>query len=256
MLLANHRRAVGTALAAVTFAVVLLFLVANEATRPAVQRVDDGWLDVMDRVRVAPLTWLARVLDVAGGAWVTVPVRLGVALWLAHRRRWAHLGALVLAVAVSELSIGVLKDLVARPRPPTPMVETSGFSFPSGHAIAGAVSALALVIMLLPPGPDRWAWEMRAVLFVLAMALSRTYLSAHWLSDVVAGTLFGSAVLLSSVVLVVGLRNRLRPRFFPDVPLPPVPPSRRAARVATASSWPSGATRGSRRRPRGSAARR
>jgi len=133
------------------------------------------------------------------------------------------LGALLLAVAASEIGLGQLKDLVERPRPPSPLVHTTGFSFPSGHATATAVSALALVIMLLPPGPARWGWEVRAVLFSLVMALSRTYLQAHWLSDAVAGTLFGTAVVLASVVVVVGLRNRLRPRLFPDTP-PPRPP--------------------------------
>ena len=222
MLIANHRRAVTVAVTAVGAALVLLVLVEVRATRPAVQAVDDGWLDAMREVRAGPLTWLARTLSAAGGPWVTIPVRLAVGLWLAHRRRWAHLAAFVLAVAVSEVSIGVLKDLVARPRPPGSLVGTSGFSFPSGHAIAGAVTALALVIMLLPPGPDRWAWEVRATLFALGIALSRTYLGAHWLSDVVAGTLYGAAVLLTSVVVVVGIRNRLRPRFFPHAPLPGV----------------------------------
>lgn len=226
MLLRDHRRAVWVALAAVAGAALLLVLVGLDATRPAIQRVDDGWLDLVEWGRVAPLTWLARALDVTGSVWVTVPVRLALAAWLAHHRRWAHLGALVLAVGVSEVSIGALKDLVARPRPPHPLVHTTGFSFPSGHAVAGAVTALAVVIMVLPPGPERWTWEVRAGLFALVMALSRTYLSAHWLSDVVAGTLFGSAVVLIAVVAVVGLRNRLRPRFFPNAPLPQVPPPR------------------------------
>ena len=88
--------------------------------------------------------------------WVSAPVRVGLAVWLAHRRRWAHLGALLLAVAASEVGLGQLKDLVERPRPPSPLAHTTGFSFPSGHATATAVSALAPVIMLLPPGPARW----------------------------------------------------------------------------------------------------
>jgi membrane-associated phospholipid phosphatase len=223
VLLLNHRRAVGLAILSIGAALLLLVLVGDLATRPAVQRVDDAWLDGVQAVRVAPLTWVARLLDVVGGVWVTAPLRVGLALWLAHRRRWAHLGALLLAVGASELGIGLLKDLVQRPRPPSPLVGTSGFSFPSGHATAGAVSALALVIMLLPPGPARWRWEVRAVLFSLIMALSRTYLQAHWLSDAVAGTLFGTAVVLTSVVVVLGVRNRLRPRLFPDAPLPGPP---------------------------------
>ncbi|MDP9071906.1 MAG: phosphatase PAP2 family protein [Actinomycetota bacterium] len=244
---------------AITAVTVLLFvLVGDHATRPAVQKVDDAWLEGMQAVRVAPLTWVAKILDVLGGVWITAPLRVVLGLWLAHRRRWAHLTALLLAVAISEAGIGLLKDLVERPRPPSPLVDTSGFSFPSGHATAGAVSALALVIMVLPPGPARWAWEVRAVLFTLVMALSRTYLQAHWLSDAVAGTLFGTAVVLISVVVVIGLRNRLRPRLFPDAPLPRPPqhPPARRRRPTDSASSVAGATRGRRSRRQGSGARR
>jgi undecaprenyl-diphosphatase len=211
---------VSLAVAAIGAAVVLMLLVADPGTRSGVQRVDDAWLRAMLAVRVAPLTWVAKALDLAGGAVVTVPVRVAVGLWLAFRRRWAHLTAFVVAVAISEVGIGVLKRAVDRPRPPHPLVHTTGSSFPSGHATAGAVTALLLVVMLLPPGPSRWGWEVRAALFTLVMALSRTYLAAHWLSDAVAGILFGSGVVFVSVGVVVGLRNRLRPRLFPDAPLP------------------------------------
>jgi membrane-associated phospholipid phosphatase len=231
MMLLNHRRAVELAAGTLVATVVLFAMVGFDVTRAAVQPVDDAWLDAMQAVRVAPLEALAKVLDVAGGTWVTWPVRLAVALWLLFRRRWAHLGALALAVAVSEVGIGVFKALIARPRPPGLLVHVTGFSFPSGHATAAAVTAIALVVVLLPPGPSRWRWEVRAMLFVLAMALSRTYLGAHWLSDAVAGTLFGTAVVLASVVVVIGLRNRLRPRWFPE-----------PARSAAPSPPPAGAT--------------
>jgi undecaprenyl-diphosphatase len=207
MMLTNHRRAAEVAAGTILATVVLVAMVAFDVTRPALQPLDDAWLEAMEAIRVTPALWLARALDVAGGAWVTVPVRVAVLVWLIYRRRWAHFIALALAVAISEVAIGVIKAGVARPRPSLSLVETSGFSFPSGHATAGAVTALALVIVLWPPGPARWRWELRAGLFALAMAVSRTYLGAHWLSDAVGGTLLGSAAVLLSVVTVIGLRN-------------------------------------------------
>jgi membrane-associated phospholipid phosphatase len=87
--------------------------------------------------------------------------------------------------------IGPVKALYERPRPPASVVATHGFSFPSGHAVAGAVTAVGLVLVLLPPGSRRWAWEVRAAVYASLMALSRTYLGVDWLSDVVAGGLWG-----------------------------------------------------------------
>ena len=82
-----------------------------------------------------------------------------------------------------------------------------GFSFPSGHAVAGAATAVALVLVLLPPGQARRRWELVAIGFAFVMALSRVYLNAHWFSDVVAGVLLGAGVALGSAGLVTEVRD-------------------------------------------------
>jgi undecaprenyl-diphosphatase len=44
------------------------------------------------------------------------------------------------------------------------------------------------------------------------MALSRTYLGAHWLSDVIAGGLLGSALAIGWPALLTSWRARLQAR--------------------------------------------
>ena len=88
------------------------------------------------------------------------------------------------------------------------LIETSGAAFPSGHAIATAVTAVGLVLVLAHPGPSRWKWEVRAVEFTAVMALSRVYLRAHWLSDTVAGVLLGAGLALGWPALLMALRAR------------------------------------------------
>jgi undecaprenyl-diphosphatase len=87
------------------------------------------------------------------------------------------------------------------------VVDVVGFSFPSGHAVAGAATAVALVLVLLPSGPARRRWEFVAIGFAFVMALSRVYLNAHWFSDVVAGVLLGAGVALGSAGLVTEVRD-------------------------------------------------
>ena len=71
-----------------------------------------------------------------------------------------------------------------------------------GHAVAGASMAVALVLVFFPAGPERRRWEWLAVAFAFVMALSRVYLRAHWLSDVVAGVLLGAGVALGVAATV------------------------------------------------------
>ena len=67
------------------------------------------------------------------------------------------------------------------------------------------------MLVLAPPGPRRWRWEVYAVEFTAVMALSRVYLRAHWLSDTVAGALLGAGLALGWPALLMALRHRHDP---------------------------------------------
>jgi len=86
-------------------------------------------------------------------------------------------------------------------------VDVVGFSFPSGHAVAGAAIAVALVLVLLPPGPTRRQWELAAAAFAFVMAFSRVYLLAHWFTDVLAGVLLGTGIALGCAAFVTEIRD-------------------------------------------------
>ena len=133
-----------------------------------------------------------------------------MAVVLGVRRYWVLLSYWIATAVISEVAIGVLKVAYDRPRPPASLVETTGASFPSGHSVAAAATAVALVIVLLAPGVHRRVWEVRAGMFALVMAMSRVYLRAHWLTDVLAGLLLGAATALALAAIADEVRSRLR----------------------------------------------
>jgi membrane-associated phospholipid phosphatase len=188
-------------------AVAVGVLLVAPATHPAVQAVDDAVWRWAGAVRNRPTTAVAVGLSWLGSAWVNWPLRVAALLLLAWRRHWLRLTAFALAVLTSEVLIGTVKAAVDRPRPPGSLIATSAAAFPSGHAIASAVTAVGLVLVLVPPGPGRWRWEVRAVAFAAVMALSRVYLRAHWLSDTVAGGLLGAALALGWPAVLLALRG-------------------------------------------------
>jgi membrane-associated phospholipid phosphatase len=67
---------------------------------------------------------------------------------------------------------------------------------------------VAAVIALVPEGPRRYRWGAVAVAFSSLMALSRTYLGAHWLSDAVAGVLLGTSIALGTALVTHRVRER------------------------------------------------
>jgi membrane-associated phospholipid phosphatase len=177
-------------------AAVIAVIIAIDPPASLFQGVDDRWLSWMIAIRTAWLTRLAKILSVAGSVKVTLPLRLVIAALLCWHHRWLQFAAFAGAVLTSELCIGPPKALVDRPRPPNPLIGTTGASFPSGHAIASAVTAFGLVVAVLPATPRRWIAIGLAAAFAGLMALSRTYLAAHWLTDTIAGVCIGTGLAL------------------------------------------------------------
>jgi undecaprenyl-diphosphatase len=197
-------------------AVAIAVLVAIPSTLDIVQRLDDAFLRSVLRHRTGWLTGVAKVFDVLGSAKVTLPVRILAAGYLAFRRRWWHFAAFVSAIVLSEIVTSVLKTTYDRQRPPGALVHTTASSFPSGHAVATSVTAVALVIAFVPTGRQRAIWGTIAAVFAFLMALSRAYLAAHWLSDAVAGTLIGVTCALLPAIVVEVIRERRERRAASD----------------------------------------
>ena len=164
-------------------------------------------------------TWLAEGITWLGSSFVLIPLIAVLGGYFVIRRRdWTPLIRLAVALggAIGLYNLGKL--VVDRPRPPERFRVGSvvpGGSFPSGHsaealAVWGMMAVLAAVLLTR----RRWVPIVVAALVVLLVGVSRVYLDAHWLTDVLAGYAAGGCW-LSAVVAVILWRGRLRWRSGP-----------------------------------------
>ncbi|WP_311258630.1 phosphatase PAP2 family protein [Microbacterium sp. WCS2018Hpa-9] len=204
--------------AAATLAfVVLRAVVALGGHEPLV--VDIWWHDLM--VALSSDAWLvvAWVPAVVGGTIGMIVVgALLIAVFLWRGRRW---DAATLAIAmVTVVAIGAtMAAVIGRTRPADSLAESVATSFPSGHTAVATTVVVILGLVLR----RRWVWVV-GVAWVLLMMWSRTYLHAHWLSDVVAGMLEGVAVATFVWACVEAMRARrlARSRSTSDISEEPI----------------------------------
>lgn len=185
---------------AVALVILLGAIIAFRPTEPFA--VDLKWMAEIIEHRSPVWTVPALFFNYVGGGIlgsVVIPVVI-FALLLAFRRPW---GATFFAVAsiVSVICVQVLKHTVGRARPSDILVHVDTGSFPSGHTANAATMAVVFGILF----PRVWVW-CAGVAWSLLMAISRTYLGAHWLSDTIGGLLLGAGV---AVIVWAPLAYRL-----------------------------------------------
>jgi undecaprenyl-diphosphatase len=174
-------------------------LTALRADDPSVP-IGPGWFEqaVAQFTALGGYTVMGVVVFVAAGGFV-----------VAGRARIAPI--LPVAFGSAILIENLLKTVFARPRPDIVghLVETHTMSFPSGHAMVGAVVWLTLGAIIAHVSYrktlGRYAFGV-AVAMTLLLGASRLYLGVHWPSDVLAGWSLGIAW-AASVLLVFRLRE-------------------------------------------------
>ncbi|HEX5527615.1 MAG TPA: bifunctional DedA family/phosphatase PAP2 family protein [Solirubrobacterales bacterium] len=194
-----------------TLAVALFVLVAYAVVighEPGPTPGDETAAEIAGNLQAHFLTSIAKAITFLGSGGFTWALTALCAALLAWRRRWAEFWVLLAGMTITQIGIVEIKDAVARPRPPEPLVATSGYSYPSGHAAHSVIYVwLAVTIVLrLRPGMARAAAVVTAGIVLTALVgLSRVYLGVHYLSDVSGGWALGAAAfsLCAAVGLVV-----------------------------------------------------
>lgn len=118
--------------------------------------------------------------------------------------------ALFIGLSLLSLPLNILvKNIFDRERPGENEVKVHpgprwGFSYPSGHSMGSAAfyGFLATMVFLHVSNPaTRWAMMTPFIALPPLIGISRIYLGAHWLSDVIGGITGGVILIMMLAVL-------------------------------------------------------
>lgn len=180
--------------------VVLVAFAATSETAPG-----DTWLAA--RLQLIHDPTFARVLnetsDFAAHPLLTLMIVIGALAAL-------YLGGLRAAVMAAILPImrfivPLAKETFERPRPPLAVSHhLTDFSFPSGHAFNAMLVYGMFFYLTSVYIKGRWTRllvQSACLWVIVATAMQRVYVGAHWPSDVAGGMLLGGLVLAGGIAL-------------------------------------------------------
>jgi undecaprenyl-diphosphatase len=192
-------------------------VVENVVNHASMTRIDDRVAAYLYALATPLFTIILTSISFFGAPAVTgsIAAVTGIVLW--RRRHTYRLLLLGIAVPGGMLFNVLIKYVIHRPRPffDHPLLTLSGYSFPSGHAMASTVLYGILATFAVRTSCN---WQRRALAVLTAAALiavvcfSRIYLGVHYLSDVLAGILEGVVWLALCLTAVDVLEERRAPR--------------------------------------------
>lgn len=187
-------------------------------------KINNAAFRVADSIRTDWLDTLAEWITHLGAFPVAAAFTLVAAGYCLYRRRLPEALVLIFSLAIAGLLVSPMKSWTDVPRPPDPLVKTMGLSFPSGHtAYAITYVTIAVTLERVRDIVTRAALVTVAIALAAAIGLSRVYLRAHYLSDVIGGAALTATItaLLASLALLILHIRKLRAGPDPEETPPP-----------------------------------
>ena len=156
---------------------------ADQAVYHFLQSLRTPWVDTV----FVALTEL-------GDSFVNISLTCGVLFVLLVKRCGRAAGFWVLTAIGGSLGVLLIKWAVHLPRPVSIYHGASAYGFPSGHTTMSVALYGFLAILLARELSGAWRWGLFSSVISISfiIGLSRLYLGAHWLSDVLGGYFIGA----------------------------------------------------------------
>jgi membrane protein DedA with SNARE-associated domain/membrane-associated phospholipid phosphatase len=181
-------------LAVAVFVLVAYIVVIGDDPGPTPG--DETAIEVAEALHCGFMTTVSKFFTFLGSGAFVWPLTAVCAAALAWRRHWAEVCVLLAGMALITIGFHEVKVAIDRPRPPDPLVGSSGSAFPSGHAAHSLIYVwlATTIVVRLRRGLARATLVIVAGIVLTALVgLSRVYLSVHYLSDVSGGWALGAA---------------------------------------------------------------
>lgn len=183
-------------LASTIIAILIFILIAMLINSDFISFVDSSLYEKMIDIRSDYLTFIMLIFTRIGSTIGVIVVC--VLLFINSKTRKKLAWPVTVSVITAVITNNLIKVIVSRPRPNyLRIIEESGYSFPSGHAMVNMALYLTIIFILIKYFKSKKAKYLISIcclIMPLFIGISRIYLGVHYFSDVFAGWILGFAI--------------------------------------------------------------
>lgn len=176
---------------------VIFLAIAEDVFEQEIFEFDSVVYNFLVNNRNEVLNNFFKIITQFGSAIVLIIITILCVIFIRDKKYKILVPANLVTIAIINI---VLKNFFLRPRPnELRLIEETGYSFPSGHAMASTAFYGLLICIVHEKVENRILRNTICImlgLLILLISISRIYVGVHYTSDVIAGTCFSIAYLI------------------------------------------------------------
>ena len=176
---------------------VIFLAIAEDVFEQEIFEFDSVVYNFLVNNRNEALNNFFKIITQFGSALVLIIITILCVIFIRDKKYKILVPANLVTIAIINI---VLKNFFLRPRPnELRLIEETGYSFPSGHAMASTAFYGLLIYIAHEKIENKILRNTICImlgLLILLISISRIYVGVHYTSDVIAGTCFSIAYLI------------------------------------------------------------
>ena len=176
---------------------VIFLVIAEDVFEQEIFEFDSVVYNFLVNNRNEVLNNFFKIITQFGSAIVLIIITILCVIFIRDKKYKILVPANLVTIAIINI---VLKNFFLRPRPDElRLIEETGYSFPSGHAMASTAFYGLLINIVHEKVENKILRNTICImlgLLILLISISRIYVGVHYTSDVIAGTCFSIAYLI------------------------------------------------------------
>lgn len=176
---------------------VIFLAIAEDVFEQEIFEFDSVVYNFLVNNRNEVLNNFFKIITQFGSALVLIIITILCVIFIRDKKYKILVPANLVTIAIINI---VLKNFFLRPRPDElRLIEETGYSFPSGHAMASTAFYGLLIYIVHEKVENKILRNTICImlgLLILLISISRIYVGVHYTSDVIAGTCFSIAYLI------------------------------------------------------------